>query len=84
MANKITIPSQAVRFPCLTEANEQMRMYIRKDLEAAEQLRKRFDVEQAIAEGLRMQRLGRAVKPGKPTLIALHVFHVIENWSHYK
>lgn len=63
---------------------DQLRAYITRDIEATEALRKRVEIEHAIAEGWRLQHLGRPSKPAKPTLISLHVFAVLNHWSNYK
>lgn len=82
--DKITIPTQAVRFPVPTDENAQLRMYIRKDLEATDALRKNFETERIIAEALEMQRRGRPAPIPRPTYLAVAIraiYDDLEPWS---
>nr|DAI87265.1 MAG TPA: hypothetical protein [Caudoviricetes sp.] len=82
---KIVIPPSAIRFPGPTnKVGEQMRMYIRKDLEATDALRKNFETEQIIAEALHMQHIGRPAPLPRPTYLAVAIraiYDDLESWS---
>lgn len=66
------------------EGRRQMRDYLKLDIEYTQSARKFFETEQAIAEALEMRRRGRPAPLPRPTLISLHIFHIIETWSQYK
>lgn len=62
----------------------QLRNYINRDIEITEELKKRFDIENAITEGLRMQARGRAAPLPRPKPLDVYVQHAVDNWSDYK
>lgn len=62
----------------------QLRNYILRDIETSEELKKRFDIEHAITEGLRMQARGRAAPLPRPKPLDVYVQHAVDNWSDYK
>lgn len=69
------------------EGNRQLRAYLTGDLESAEELRKRFEIDQIITEALVMQARGRPAPLPRPTYLAVAIraiYDDLESWSSLK
>lgn len=61
-----------------------LRANLTRDLEITEELRKRFETEQAITEALEMRRRGRPAPLPRPTYLAVAIraiYDDLESWS---